>query len=60
MSAPDYNVVLLTTLHSITGNLVLGDERLSGLPNNRRESDLRLHYARVSSLVVNYKSFDGL
>ncbi len=50
MSAPDYNVVLLTTLHSITGNLVLQDQRLSDLLNDHRESAIRLRKARVSRL----------
>jgi hypothetical protein len=50
MSSPDYNAVILTPFHSITGTLVLRDQRLSDLLNDHRESAIRLRNVKVSRL----------
>jgi hypothetical protein len=48
MNTLDYDAVILTPFHSITGILTARDQRLSDILNDTRESIIRIRGAKVS------------
>jgi hypothetical protein len=48
MSSLEYNTVLFTKFHSITGMLTVREQRLSDLLNDTRESIIQIRGAKVS------------
>jgi len=47
---PTYNIVILTARHSISGQLVLNEQRLSDFLNDRRDTALTLLNTKVARL----------